>query len=193
MGSERILSPGELLLELALARGQCLVDVAPMLGGYAAAREFVAGNIRVDERLAKKLSAYALTAEEWLQREDDYRRNKVKADVELAKQIIKFLNELNAVDPDAVYALVTTRVACNEALTNHPTVQVDAEGNEASVGLLGVLNGLVGTNEAGWGLIVAQVCTSTRKIERFELSGSMEYEDCGQVRKPAPVKEGGGE
>ena len=71
-------------------------------------------------------------------------------------QAISFLNELIALDPQAITALVESRVPCNQALADHPTVQVSATtGNGFSVGLLGVLNGLFGAREDGWGFITA--------------------------------------
>ena len=65
---------------------------------------------------------------------------------ELADFIIERLNEFAETDPDAVRALVNARVPCNEALARHPTVQVSYRGDgKPLVGLLGILNGIVGT------------------------------------------------
>lgn len=55
----------------------------------------------------------------------------------------EYLNELAAVDPDAVTALTEATVPCNVDLLAHPTVQVRAEGGRPRVGLLGVLNGFL--------------------------------------------------
>lgn len=61
-----------------------------------------------------------------------------------AKALAEFLNELLALDQAAVQALFTFRVACLEALASHPTVQVkDVSGNNM-VGIIGILNGLLG-------------------------------------------------
>lgn len=70
-------------------------------------------------------------------------------------EVIEFLNEILAVDEDAIYDLVETRVACNPALANHPTVQVSLQDGKYTVGLLGILNGIFGTDEDGCGPIVA--------------------------------------
>lgn len=82
---------------------------------------------------------------------------------------IAFLNHLLKVDAEAIRALVETRVPCGEALTNHPTVQVQAHGSEPpSVGLLGLLNGLFGTEPDGGGPIAAVfdvVCPNCGKQE----------------------------
>lgn len=69
---------------------------------------------------------------------------------------ITYLNELVKLDPKAMNALVETRHPCNQALADHPTAQVaTSNGGLASVGLLGILNGLFGVDEDGWGPITA--------------------------------------
>jgi len=70
-------------------------------------------------------------------------------------EVIEFLNEVLAIDGDAICNLVETRVACNAALANHPTVQVSPQDGNYTVGLLGILNGIFGTDEDGRGPIVA--------------------------------------
>lgn len=83
-------------------------------------------------------------------------------DRQLADKVVAFLNELLAIDPDAVTAMCKTRFTCNRAFADHPTVQVHAETRDVgpySVGLLGILNGLVGAYDDGerkaWGAIAA--------------------------------------
>lgn len=60
-------------------------------------------------------------------------------------ETIEFLNHLIALDKAAVAALIANRVPCNEQLANHPTVRVVAQHGGYNVGLLGILNGLLGT------------------------------------------------
>lgn len=57
--------------------------------------------------------------------------------------ILRVLNEACAADRDAMLRLIETRVACNDALADHPTIQVanDPEGKPI-VGVLGLINGL---------------------------------------------------
>lgn len=82
--------------------------------------------------------------------------------------IIDFLNELIVLDRDAISALINTRVPCNKQFSEHETIQVLAGENETySVGLLGILNGLCGVDENGWGFIVAEVNEKDDKVERF--------------------------
>ncbi|MFA5999897.1 MAG: hypothetical protein WC783_02875 [Candidatus Paceibacterota bacterium] len=72
-------------------------------------------------------------------------------------RIIDFINELIALDREAISGLFTHRLSCNEALANHPTVQVqqEGEGNNYSVSLIGILNGLIGADDNQIGYIAA--------------------------------------
>jgi hypothetical protein len=69
-------------------------------------------------------------------------------------EVIDYLNELIETDRPAMAALIANRVPCNPAMANHPTVQVQAQHGGYLVGMLGILNGLFGTFEDGWGPIV---------------------------------------
>ncbi|OPZ36149.1 MAG: hypothetical protein BWY99_02082 [Synergistetes bacterium ADurb.BinA166] len=68
-------------------------------------------------------------------------------------------------DPDIrkdVNRLVETRIPVSKATADHRTIQVTAEGEESTLGFLGLLNGLVGAMPkeygrfAGWGYIAAE-------------------------------------
>ena len=72
-------------------------------------------------------------------------------------QAIEMLNEMVKADPDATLALINTRVACSKELAEHHSIQVDGSVDPARVGFLGVLNGLFGINEQGWGAIAAVI------------------------------------
>jgi hypothetical protein len=65
------------------------------------------------------------------------------------------LNEALQADPQTISALMNHRVICNEALANHPTIQVGIYEGEYKVGLLGLLNGLFGIQENKTGYIGA--------------------------------------
>jgi len=90
-------------------------------------------------------------------------------------EVIRILNEMVVSDPEAVRALIETRVSCNESLADHPSVQVQAAPDGSfQVGLLGVLNGLFGTDDEGWGPIAAcfaVVCPEHGKIEGKGVAG----------------------
>jgi len=68
-------------------------------------------------------------------------------------EVVDFLNELVEIDKDAIARLIATRVSCNESLADHPTVQVMVKDNRFKVGLLGIINGLFGVDEKGFGAI----------------------------------------
>lgn len=74
-------------------------------------------------------------------------------------EIIELMNELLEIDSQAITELIQKRVVCNEKLANHPTVQVsyDKKYDNYKVGLLGILNGLFGTDEDGYGAICINV------------------------------------
>ena len=86
-------------------------------------------------------------------------------DKELAERIVGFLNELIAVDEEAVRNLSVLRTPCNRELADHPTVQVLTETSATSwpsdkslrfkVGMIGILNGLCGVDDDGVGPITA--------------------------------------
>lgn len=77
------------------------------------------------------------------------------------------LNELLAMDPDCISTLTQTRVACNAKIKDHPTVQVmiDPQG-QAVVGLVGILNGLFGADNRGWGGISFE--TKDDQVQAFK-------------------------
>jgi len=84
----------------------------------------------------------------------------------IADSMIRYLNELLKLDPDAVYQLIETRLPCNKALADHPTVQVHTkEDGTYAVGLLGILNGFVGTDTDGWGFICASYDDAGKLLE----------------------------
>lgn len=79
------------------------------------------------------------------------------------------LNDALQLDPEAITYLMDARVPCNDAMGQHPTIQVGCQGGECRVGLLGVLNGLFGLDDqTGWGAIVAEM--DGERVTRFVLS-----------------------
>jgi hypothetical protein len=74
--------------------------------------------------------------------------------------IIKFLNEVNVLDPTLMVKMISTYWPCNAAIANHASIQtVGNTSNAASCGILGLLNGYCGAVEVGpyrgWGPITA--------------------------------------
>jgi hypothetical protein len=89
---------------------------------------------------------------------------------------VDLLNEALQLDGDAMTKLVGQRVECNRALADHPTIQSghpdifigeDDPCEIHCVGLLGIINGLFGIDENGYGAIAAHI--DEGKIIKFTL------------------------
>ena len=88
---------------------------------------------------------------------------------ENAKTVIDKLNEINQLDFTVLPKLIAFRIPCNQALADHPSVQVGKTDIGYEVGLLGIINGLVGVKNNGWGYIAANY-KDNGEIEKFMLS-----------------------
>jgi hypothetical protein len=84
----------------------------------------------------------------------------VKTQVTL-QETVEFLNSLLEIDRHVVTALFSMRIGCNKAMADHETVQcgtfdllTDKE-EYCQVGMIGILNGLFGADQNGWGHICA--------------------------------------
>ncbi len=98
-------------------------------------------------------------------------------DRELAASLVDRLNQLlvSAPEvPDLLEELCERTVPVPSSLVNHPTIQVRDLDGEPSVGLLGILNGLLGVvpegPRAGWGHIVAHFDPQSGKLLHFSLT-----------------------
>jgi hypothetical protein len=90
------------------------------------------------------------------------------------KDVVSLLNDCVKRDRECMDKLVNTRVVCNKKLANHNTVQIKRSKNKKGiiyeVGLLGILNGLFGVDETGWGAISANsvlLKNGKEKVEGF--------------------------
>ena len=84
------------------------------------------------------------------------------------KEMVDFLNELLEYDSYAISALFSTRIMCNRYLADHESVQVRQLGEDAfQVGMIGIINGLFGIDQNGWGHIAADY--DNGKITKFTL------------------------
>ena len=86
-----------------------------------------------------------------------------------AVEVVNFLNDLLKIDPTPMNALFNLRVFCSKEFANHKTVQVGEvyKGAVYSVGFIGILNGLFGTDRNGWGILSMEL--KNGKIKKFEL------------------------
>ena len=64
------------------------------------------------------------------------------------------LNDALERDPEAITQLVNLRVPCRKTLGDHPTVQIALYGDEYRVGILGLLNGMLGDPFPGKGAVL---------------------------------------
>ncbi len=62
---------------------------------------------------------------------------------------IVVLNDALARDPEAITQLVNLRIPCNAELAAHPLVQVAAYDGETRIGVLGLINGALGSSPSG--------------------------------------------
>ena len=62
---------------------------------------------------------------------------------------IEVLNDALKRDPIAITQLVNLRIDCNAQLVNHPTIQSSVYHGVSKVGLLGLVNGIVGNSPSG--------------------------------------------
>lgn len=66
----------------------------------------------------------------------------------ISKAII-ILNDALARDAKAITELVNLRVECNSDLVNHPLIQSGVYEGVAKVGVLGLINGVIGDSPTG--------------------------------------------
>ena len=62
---------------------------------------------------------------------------------------IAVLNDALERDPEAITQLVNLRVTCNAELAAHPLVQVADHDGETRIGILGLINGALGSSPTG--------------------------------------------
>jgi hypothetical protein len=88
---------------------------------------------------------------------DDWIQIHNEEKIALAEKVVAFLNEAFKCDPKAIHALIEHRVPCNQDMADHPTIQVvrPVGSDTSTVGMLGIINGLVGVDESHWGFVAA--------------------------------------
>jgi len=86
------------------------------------------------------------------------------------KDIPEFLNSLLKRDPQAISSLVDFRVPSNVEIQNHPFVTVNEEG---SLGIMGILNGLLSLQMSEKIRIAAQYDQEGEGVSRFFLIDSI--------------------
>lgn len=103
--------------------------------------------------------------------------------LQLAHDFVRVLNSAATLDKDAMHALAEHRVPCNSELAQHPTIQVRTKKVSNStgacsfvdshkVGMLGILNGILGMDEFGNAYIAAWY-DANGKLTQFKLNDSL--------------------
>ena len=109
--------------------------------------------------------------------------------LQLAHDFIRMLNGAMELDADALHALAEFRVPCNAQLAAHPTIQVRTEKvsstsgaatftEQYKVGLLGILNGILGVDEHKQAYLAGDYDNSG-KLRKFIVNPSL--------GKPRPI------
>jgi len=91
-----------------------------------------------------------------------------------AQDVSDLLNDLLKLDYGCITSLINNRESCNDAIANHPTVQVQQyiDDKFPKVGLIGILNGLFGIAPSGMGAICFE--TDGSKVIGFKLTKDAE-------------------
>lgn len=86
--------------------------------------------------------------------------------------VVAFFNEMLELDSGVTNSLINNRTKCNDKFTDHPTIQVQQRVEDPSpkVGILGIINGIFGINEHGFGPICCEV-DENNKIIKFKRTG----------------------
>ena len=84
----------------------------------------------------------------------NYENRHVKKDSITIKEVIDVLNDALSKDRYAVEKLFFDRKECNEKLAEHETIQIGFSNGVYRVGALGLINGMFGIDENGYGAIM---------------------------------------
>lgn len=104
--------------------------------------------------------------------------------LQLAHDFIRVLNSAVALDAAAMHKLAEFRVRCNNELAQHPEIQVRTiqESNSHGVaalvdvhrvGLIGILNGILGTDEFGNAFLAGSYGDQDGKLLKFMLNTNL--------------------
>ncbi len=99
-----------------------------------------------------------------------------------AKQAVDVLNRALEADPVCLNQLLNTRIRCNKALVDDPTIQVAAKDDHFTLGPIGLINGIVGIDERSWGFVAAEYeleCPQDGKLNNVpEAEGKKVGDEC---------------
>lgn len=95
---------------------------------------------------------------------------------------INLLNELLELDANAIGSLVANRVPCNQGIADHYSVPVEQRNGGFVIGMFGIINGLFGVDDDGWGAIVYDLdCGNLLKFRKATDRDKGKNEGSGDV------------
>lgn len=91
-------------------------------------------------------------------------------------KVVDYLNNILRIDPSVVDELFLNRVPCSEKLHDNSTAQIRKHNNETySIGVLGIINGLIGIGEEKqYGPIAMVIDEDDEVLEFVNLKSSTE-------------------
>lgn len=92
----------------------------------------------------------------------------------LVDQAIEVLNLAIKADPVALQSLCQVRVRANEALQNHPTIQI---GKDDTLSVIGLINGLFGVDSNGNGPIGRIENTESKEVTGFCRNSNFNFKE----------------
>lgn len=72
---------------------------------------------------------------------------------ETINHAVQWLNEALEADREAIQHLFDLKVSCNAALASHPTFQIQVGPDGHWITPIGLVNGILGIREDGWGYV----------------------------------------
>jgi len=88
------------------------------------------------------------------------------------QDVCDLLNGLLETDREFIQNLINSRIPCNKDVADHPTIQVQGYKDYPNVhtcGILGILNGLFGIRENGFGPLCCELDDESGEIITFKL------------------------
>ena len=92
------------------------------------------------------------------------------------KDVVAMLNEIHQIDPDLTTGMILHRFPCNKGIRDHKTVQAHCYGDDSlenpKVGLLGILNGILGIDKNHFGPIAGDFNKETKALLGFKMTNT---------------------
>lgn len=98
------------------------------------------------------------------------------------QEFVDILNDALATDNEAIQQLFRYHVDCNEAMTQHPMIQVvmDPMTHKGKLGILGILTSIFGIGDEGFGCIFS-IVDHNHNILRFEYIPNIKEDENGEA------------